>query len=115
MIAIIEKEDLVENARVVGLHALERLNEMKERHPVIGNVTWLGLIIGIDLVSESEDKTPASNIADRVMYWCVNNCLNFKTTMGNILTLNPPLIVTIDQMDQALNIIEEAIIVETSE
>ena len=38
-IEIIEKEDLVENARVVGLHALERLNEMKERHPVIGNMT----------------------------------------------------------------------------
>ena len=35
-IEIIEKESLVENARVIGLHALERLNEMKERHPVIG-------------------------------------------------------------------------------
>jgi 4-aminobutyrate aminotransferase len=114
-IEIIEEEGLVENARVVGLHALERLNEMKERHPIIGNVAGLGLCIGIDLVSNRKDKTPASDIADRVMYRCLNNGLSFKTTMGNILTLTPPLIVTKDQMDQALNIIEEAIIVETSE
>ena len=114
-IEIIEKEDLVENARVVGLHALERLNEMKESYQVIENVTGLGLFIGIDLASESKDKTPASNIADRVMYQRLNNCLSFKTTMGNILTLNSPLIVTKDQMDQALNIIEEAIIEETFE
>lgn len=88
---------------------------MKESYQVIENVTGLGLFIGIDLASESKDKTPASNIADRVMYQRLNNCLSFKTTMGNILTLNPPLIVTKDQRDQALNIIEEAIIVETSE
>lgn len=78
-------------------------------------MTRLGLFIGIDLVSESKDKTPASNIANRVMYRCLNNCFSFKTTLENILTLNPQLIVTKDQMDQALNIIEEAIIVETSE
>ena len=105
-IEIIEKEDLVENASVVGLDVLERLNEMKESHQVIENVTGLGLFIGIDLASESKDKAPASNIADRVMYQRLNNCLSFKTTMGNILTLNSPLIVPKDQMDQALNIIE---------
>lgn len=112
-IEIIEDEGLVENARLVGLHALERLNVMKNRHSVIGNVTGLGLCLGIDLVTDRDTKTPASDLADRIMYRCLNNGLSFKTTMGNILTLTPPLVTTIAQMDVALDLIEEAIGIES--
>lgn len=113
-IEIIEDEGLVENAEKVGKHALRALTEMKQRHTCIGNITGIGLCIGIDLVSDQSAKTPASDLADRVMYHCLNKGLSFKTTMGNILTLTPPLVTTIGQMDQALSIIEDAIIAETS-
>ncbi len=111
---IIEQEGLVENARVVGSHALDRLHEMKAKHSVIGNVTGLGLCLGIDLVRDRNSKAPDPELADRIMYRCLNNGLSFKTTMGNILTLTPPLITSLQQMDTALDIIDDAITIETS-
>ena len=106
---IIEGEDLVENARLVGAHALERLREMARRHPLIGDVRGRGLLIGLDLVEDRDAKTPATDAADRVLYGCLEKGLSFKTTMGSVITLTPPLIVTMQQMDQALGILEEVI------
>jgi len=109
---IIEDEGLVENAAEVGAHALARLHDMKDKHPLIGHVTGIGLIMGIELVIDQETKTPATDVADRIMYRCLENGLSFKTTMGNVLTLTPPLIVSKTEMDHALDIIEDAIIAE---
>lgn len=108
-IEIIEDEDLVENARVLGAHALDRLGEMKSRHRLIGDVRGLGLMLGVELVTDSETKTPAYAEADAVMYRCLEAGLNFKTTLGNVLTLTPPLIIARDDMDRALDILESAI------
>ncbi len=112
-IEIIESEGLVENASHVGKHALSRLHDMKDRHAIIGDVRGLGLVMGIDLVEDRETKTPAINATDRILYKALKRGLNFKTTMGGVLTLTPPLIVTIDEMDQALDIIEACIAEET--
>ena len=108
-IAIIEDEGLIENAARVGAHALERLAEMKARHPMIGDVRGLGLVLGIELVLDRASKEKASDAADAVMYRALARDLSFKTTMGNVLTLTPPMIVTAAQMDDALAILDEAI------
>ncbi len=108
-IAIIEEEDLVENARTVGAFALERLAEMKNRHPIIGDVRGRGLLIGIELVRDRAGKEPAADAAEAVLYRCLDRGLSFKTTMGNVLTLTPPLVTTREQMEAALTIIEESI------
>ena len=108
-IEIIEDEGLVENAARVGAYALERLQDMKDRHALIGNVCGMGLLIGIELVEDRATKAPAAAAADRIMYRALEKGLSFKTTMGNVLTLTPPLIVTREQMDRALAIIEQAI------
>jgi len=112
-IEIIEDEGLVDNAARVGAMALERLNELKARYALIGNVTGIGLCIGIELVTDRNDKTPATGAADRILYRCLENGLSFKTTMGNVLTLTPPLIVTEAEMDKALSILEDAIAAES--
>jgi len=112
-IEIIEDEELVDNAARVGAMALERLNELKARYALIGNVTGIGLCIGIELVTDRNDKTPATGAADRILYRCLENGLSFKTTMGNVLTLAPPLIVTEAEMDKALSILEDAIAAES--
>ena len=108
-IEIIEDEGLVENAARVGAAALTRLQEMKARHPLIGDVRGRGLLMGVELVSDRETKTPAPDAAEAVMYRAMDAGLSFKTTMGNVLTLTPPLVVTEAQMTQALDIIEAAI------
>lgn len=108
-IQIIEEEGLVQNAATVGALALDRLIAMRERLPAIGDVRGRGLLLGIDLVKDRALKTPDAGLAERVLYRAMDRGLSFKTTMGNVLTLTPPLTVTAEQMLQALDIIEDAI------
>jgi 4-aminobutyrate aminotransferase len=106
---VIEREGLVDNAARVGAHALARLQAMKHRQPIIGDVRGRGLLLGIELVDDRGAKTPANAAAERVLYRALSRGLSFKTTMGNVLTLTPPLIVTMAQMDQALDILESCL------
>jgi 4-aminobutyrate aminotransferase len=108
-IEIIEEEGLVENAARRGAHALERLAVMKEKHAAIGDVRGRGLLIGVDLVTDRETKEPANDLAEEVFYRALDRGLSFKITMGNVLTLTPPLILTQDEMDRALDVIDGAI------
>jgi len=108
-IEIIEDEDLVEKSRALGVHALERLHAMKDRHPLIGDVRGRGLLMGIELVRDRASKERASEIADAVLYHALDRGLSFKTTMGNVLTLSPPLTIARAELDRALDIVEECI------
>ena len=108
-IEIIENEKLVENARIVGDYALHRLREMQARRACIGDVRGRGLLLGLELVDDRETKTPANDLAEAAMYACLDRGLSFKTTMGNVLTLTPPLTITRAEMDWALDVIEEAL------
>jgi 4-aminobutyrate aminotransferase len=108
-IEIIEDEGLVENARIVGAHASDRLREMARRHSIIGDVRGLGLQIGVELVSDRDEKTPANDAAERILYAALDKGLSMKITMGNILSLTPPLTITIEEMDRALAIIDECL------
>lgn len=108
-IQIIEEEGLVENAKAVGRAGLKRLHDIKEAHPLIGDVRGRGCLLGAELVLDRGSKEPAVDAADAVLYKALDRGLNFKTTMGNILTLTPPLIVTEEQMDRAMDIIEACI------
>jgi 4-aminobutyrate aminotransferase len=108
-IEIIESEGLVQNALSVGTRALARLDEMKSRHAIIGDVRGRGFLIGVELVRDRVGKEPAGDAAEAVLYRCLERGLSFKTTMGNVLTLTPPLTTTAAQMDDALAILEGAI------
>lgn len=104
---IIEDQGLVANAAAVGGAALQRLEEIKSRHAIIGDVRGRGLLIGIELVQDRGTKTPAADAAEKVMYKAIERGLSFKTTFGNVLTLTPPLTITPDQMNAALDILDD--------
>ncbi|MGV7033145.1 (R)-1-hydroxy-2-aminoethylphosphonate ammonia-lyase [Methylobacterium symbioticum] len=108
-LAIIADEDLVANAARVGALALDRLEAMKARLPAIGDVRGRGCLIGIELVRDRETREPNSDLAEAVLYRALDAGLSFKTTMGNVLTLTPPLVVSEAQMLDALAILEAAI------
>jgi 4-aminobutyrate aminotransferase len=105
----IETHNLVKHAHDLGQYALKRLNEMKDRHPVIGDVRGLGLFLGIELVKDRQTRERASDETEAVMYAALSKGLSFKLTMGNIITLSPPLTITRKEMDKALDIVEECI------
>jgi 4-aminobutyrate aminotransferase len=105
----IENHNLVEHSRKLGQHALERLNEIKDRYHVIGDVRGLGLFLGIELVKDRQTRERACDEAEAVMYAALSKGLSFKLTMGNIITLTPALTITRQEMDKALDIIEGCI------
>ena len=105
----IEDHHLVEHARQLGQHALERLNTMKDRYPIIGDVRGLGLFLGIELVKDRQTRERATDEAEAIMYAALSKGLSFKLTMGNIITLTPALIITREEMDRALDIIESCL------
>jgi 4-aminobutyrate aminotransferase len=108
-IAYIEKHKLCEHAAELGRYTLKRLNTMKEQHPMIGDVAGAGLHIGIDLVKDPKTKERAVDEAEIIMFKCLEKGLSFKTIEGNVITLRPALIITQEEMDRALGILEEAI------
>jgi 4-aminobutyrate aminotransferase len=108
-IEIIEDERLVENAARIGALALDRLQAMRRRHDIIGDVRGRGLLIGVELVKDRAGKEPANEAAETVMYASLDRGLSFKTSMGNVLTLTPPLTVSESQMTAALGILEQGI------
>ena len=112
-IDIIEDEALVENARTLGARALERLRDMQTRHAVIGDVRGRGLLFGVELTSDREAKTPADDLAEAVLYRCLDKGLSFKISLGNVLTFGPPLMLAEAQLDHALDIVEESLLEES--
>jgi len=108
-IEYIEKYKICKHAAEIGEYAMKRLNEMKDCHQIIGNVGGKGLLIGIELVKYRDAKEKATKEAEMVMYKCLEKGLSFDTTMGNMLALIPPLIITREEMEKALNILEESV------
>jgi 4-aminobutyrate aminotransferase len=108
-IEVIESEGLLENARVMGEHAFGRMLDMMNAHRLIGDVRGLGLLMGMELVRDSTTNERATDEAEQVMYRALSKGLNFKVTMGNILTLTPALTITRPEMDRAIDILSESL------
>ena len=108
-IEYIETNLLYAHAADLGEYTITKLNNMKEIHPLIGNVAGVGLHIGIDLVKDRKTKERAVDEAEIIMYKCMEKGLAFKTIEGNIITLRPALTITRKEMDKALDILDEAI------
>ena len=106
---IIEEEGLADRARELGSFALERFFEMMDRHPLIGDVRGRGLLMGVELVVDRDSREPAPEAAEEVFYRCLERGLSFKVTMGNVLTLSPPLTIERDELERALDILDECL------
>jgi len=106
---IIEDEGLAERSAELGAKALERLHALKDKHGIVGDVRGRGLMLGVELVSDSDTKAPAIDAAEEIFYRALEAGLSFKVTMGNVLTLTPPLTIAEDELDRALGILEGCI------
>jgi (R)-1-hydroxy-2-aminoethylphosphonate ammonia-lyase len=108
-IEYIEKEGLVERARALGEHALARLRELQGRHRLVGAVRGVGLLLGVELVRDRETREPARDEAEAVMYAALERGLSFKVSGGHVLSLSPPLVITREDLDRALAIVDECL------
>ncbi|EJA7357611.1 aspartate aminotransferase family protein [Vibrio alginolyticus] len=105
----IEQEGLLDKAKADSQFMRAKLLEMKAKYPVIGDVRGIGMLWGIELVTDHESKARAYDEAEAVLYQCLNNGVSFKVSQGNVIQLSPPLIITREQLIEALAIFEEAI------
>ncbi|EKC5522374.1 TPA: aspartate aminotransferase family protein [Vibrio parahaemolyticus] len=105
----IEQDGLLDKVKADSQFMREKLLEMKAKYPVIGDVRGIGMLWGIELVTDHESKARAYDEAEVVLYQCLNNGVSFKVSQGNVIQLSPPLIITREQLTEALAIFEEAI------
>ncbi len=107
-IALLE-EELVANAARMGEHMMERLRGWPGRFRHVGDVRGLGLMIGIELVRDPETKERAPELRDCVVEQAFRRGLLVLGAGENTIRLCPPLVVTRDQCDFALNTLEECL------
>jgi len=105
-IACLEEEGLIDNARRMGEYALARLKALEEKHAIVGRVRGLGLLLGVELVRDRKTRERAVEEAEQVMYDALSKGLSFKLMMGNVIQLTPPLNITKDHIDEAVNILD---------
>ena len=107
-IQVIEEENLVDNARVMGRRLREGLEALKQKYPVIGDVRGMGLMQGLELVGEH--KRPDGEAVRRLFERTKANGLLIGKggLMGNVIRITPPLNVTRDQIDQALKVLDQS-------
>jgi alanine-glyoxylate transaminase/(R)-3-amino-2-methylpropionate-pyruvate transaminase len=108
---VIDREKIQENAWIVGRHLKDRLCELQQRQPLIGEVRGLGLMLGVELVSDPASKEPAAAQATEVLELCrLRGLLIGKGGIhGNILRLKPPMCLTKDDADFIVDCLDEAL------
>ena len=105
-IAVIE-DGLVQNAAETGAYLKNELTKLK--HPVIGDVRGLGLMLGVEFVSADGKQTPDAKLRDRVMQKCFEKGLLLLSCGESTLRFCPPLIVTTAEIDTAVKLFDAAV------
>jgi 4-aminobutyrate aminotransferase-like enzyme len=103
--------DLLQNAVRVGNHITKVLKEFKDRFERIGDVRGIGLLIGAELVKNKSGSIPATDTARRIRREALKRGLIINTTGSHehVLTISPPLTITMEQADEGLRILEKAL------
>lgn len=107
-IALLE-ESLIENAARMGAHMMERLRQWPARFPCVGEVRGVGLMIGVELVKDKGTREKAPALRDAVVKLAFDRGLLILGAGENTLRLCPPLVVTREQCDFAMDTIEECL------
>jgi 4-aminobutyrate aminotransferase len=107
-IELLERE-LVANAARIGGHIMNRLRSWPDKFKTVGDVRGLGLMIGIEMVRDQTTKERAPELRDRLVTMAFERGLLVLGAGRNVLRLCPPLIVTRDQADFAVDTLEECL------
>jgi len=109
VIDIIKEERLLENANKIGTHILKRLEELKDESGIVGDVRGKGLMIGMELVEDKESKKPASQKASEIMTRSWKRGVAVITCGASTIRIAPPLIITRELVDSALDILFDCV------
>lgn len=105
---LIENEYL-QNAAEVGEYTLDALAEIMTRHPQIGDVRGIGLMIGVEFVRDRHSKTPNSRLRDRIIELAFQGGLLTLGCGKSAIRICPPLSISRGEIDEGLHVLEQAI------
>ncbi len=110
-LGVIRRERLAAQAEAKGTQLLERLRGLAAKHALIGEVRGLGLMIGIELVSDRQKKTPDAETAERVQdrMLAAGFLIGVGGTYGNVLRVQPPLVIGEEALERAVRALDGAL------
>jgi len=120
VIPIYQEDNLIENSRKMGAYLLEKALELQDKHPCVGDVRGLGLFVGLELVKNKKTREPIMPVEAKIRPG-MNPKLKVAKKLGelgmmamaanpsNIIALAPPLIVTKDEIDEGIAIMDKAL------
>ena len=115
-LAIIERENLIENSQKIGEYLLDKLKGLKDKHTFVGDARGKGLLAGIELISNPNTNEPADELfAIKVTNYCKKTGLLIGRTNrsipsnNNTLCLTPALVAGRSEIDDIINILDEAL------
>ncbi len=108
------KDGLITNAAVVGAHLMGRLNGLKEKYALIGDVRGHGLMIGVELVRDRVTKERATTERDQIVQEMFTRGVLILGAGRNALRFAPPLVLSTDQADAIVDIFEQALRIVTA-
>jgi 4-aminobutyrate aminotransferase len=100
------EQELVDNASRIGEYLLDRMHDWPRRFPMVGDVRGLGLMIGVEFVRDQMTKERAPELRDRVVLDAFERGLLILGAGQNSIRLCPPLVITKDQADFAVDTLE---------
>jgi alanine-glyoxylate transaminase/(R)-3-amino-2-methylpropionate-pyruvate transaminase len=108
---VIDSENIQQNAHTIGTHLKNRLLELQKKHPLIGEVRGMGLMLGVELVTDRVTKEPAKPQAADVLELCKerNLLLGKGGLFGNVLRIKPPMCLTKDDADYIVDCLDEVL------
>jgi len=108
---VIEREDLVKRSATMGATFIEGLRRLAAKHPCIGDVRGLGLMIGVEIVNDRASREPAPQLTKRVQQAMRERGVLVSITgvHGCVLRITPPLVITESQVGMALETLDSAL------
>jgi 2,2-dialkylglycine decarboxylase (pyruvate) len=113
VLKVITEERLIERARERGSYLRNRLEGLQQRYEVIGDVRGLGLLLGVELVRDRASREPAHALGALTTLKCYENGLSMnirrRPERGSVWRIAPPLTVSTDEIDRAIDILEKSL------
>ena len=106
---VIENEGLLVNATEVGKHMLKRMKDWPKKHRLVGDVRGRGLMIGVEIVKDQKTKEYGHDERDRIVELAFERGMLFLGCGPSTVRISPPLVVTLEEADLAMDALEESI------
>lgn len=106
---VIERENLRENATAVGNHMLKRMADWPKKYNIVGDVRGRGLMVGVEIVKDQKTKEYAAAERDRIVELAFERGVLLLGCGPSTVRIAPPLIVTQDESDVCVDVLDECI------